>query len=308
MSVTTQWLYNALQQERLKVIVVDCRDYIDFERKHIGLAVCMPPELGLNEEGNEDFVDLTELHEGYFKHTRHFEQYESRTSKHLVVYNDNDHNMWIGHVISCMDVEGLVLSVQALEEGFSTFQERYPFLCTTDPDPQALLGLTGYPFPVEVDYRRLYLSRGAALNPDHIGMLHINQVFTIDTIPEGVERLLEAKSLPNQPLDASDCTGFLSLMADMGKKESTVILYSSEDEILLRFFTLYVMSRDQTPLREAYNLCAQSYWRDDIQLSSSSLRLLTEWEQQNLGSTSVTESELRSGQVPLSAPPSCLLS
>jgi len=42
------------------------REYEEYEKEHIVSSVCMPPEMGLNEDGNMDFVDLTEIDESYF--------------------------------------------------------------------------------------------------------------------------------------------------------------------------------------------------------------------------------------------------
>ena len=307
MSITCQWLYNGLQKEKQQVILVDCRDYDEYEKDHIASSVCMPPELGLNEDGEEDFVDLTELNTAYFKHGDHFHHYETREQKYLVVYNDNDHNMWIGHVISCMDVEGVVKNVQALEEGFQEFKRRYSFLVTSDPNPQSLFTIEGHPFPVEINFDSLFLSVSASqdINPMHINSLNIDTILHIGVQPTVAGlctntnvSFVQLHTQENKGVIATDgcAEEFITIMESMEAQNKRVLLHSQKQEEILTLAILYLLNTKKS-LRESYNIVIQSFWIEGVALDSQYIKWLVQEEIRLLGSASVTENEIESGSI-----------
>lgn len=300
MSITCQWLYNGLQKEKQRIILVDCRDYQEFEKDHIITSVCMPPELGLNEDGEEDFVDLTELDTSYFKHSTHFDHYNTREKKYLIVYNDNDHNMWIGHVISCMDVEGLVSNVQALEEGFQEFKSKYPFLITENPNPQSIYELSGYPYPTEIEYQSLYLSvTNESINDLHFENLGLDTVVyfgerpTINGNNDNVEFIpVEADNV----LSEQFTNNFFTILSENNCKRILLHSCAGHQNVILMAI-LFLMNNKKKTLREAYHVVIQSFWKDGVALDSNVIKWLSAEENRILGSTSLSASEVDSGDV-----------
>jgi len=300
MSISSQWLYNGLQKEKQKIMLIDCRDYEEYEKGHIATAVCMPPELGLNEDGEEDFVDLTELNTSYFKHPKHFQHYETREQKYLIVYNDNDHNMWIGHVISCMDVEGIVKNVQALEEGFLEFKEKYSFLTTTDADPQSIHSVDGFPYPVEIDYSSLYLSvsKDSDIHPLHIKNLSISALLYVGEKPNICDSSCEMFEIGKQLDDISGelSASFIKKMEELESQGKKVLLHTPDQQQLLSLAVVYLFTKKKT-LREAYNFVIQSFWKDGVTLDVTHIKWLAQEEKRILGSNSVTENEINSAEI-----------
>lgn len=312
MAVSCQWLYNTLQKEIQRVIIVDCRDYSEYEKGHIISSICMPPELGLNEDGEEDFVDLTELDVSYFKHPQHFPQYETRGGKHLVVYNDSDHNMWIGHVISCMDVEGIVTNVQAMEEGFDEFKLKYPFLITTNPDPRSLFSVPGFPFPIELEYNLLYVSiDDNEIVSNHIKELNITSLWYIGdkpTIPVEYSDLDIHQLEDSHPFTPEFAKKFIDMMETSKKNGNVVLIHSNDHQNKLSICILYLLEFKNTPLREAYNIVLQSYWKEGFKLDSAFIEWLSKEESRILGKTSITKEEIQSGHIVEVPASSCSIS
>merc|ERR1712137_821582 len=107
--------------------------------------------------------------------------------------------MWIGHVVSCLDVEGLVLNVQVLEEGFGCFRDKYPFLCNNDPDPRSLLTVSGFPYPTEVEYGRLYISpSNSSIPEEHFANLNLSRLFYFGNKPE-TPNLVKSEEFQSNP-------------------------------------------------------------------------------------------------------------
>eukprot|EP00339_Tiarina_fusa_P015867 CAMPEP_0117049556 /NCGR_PEP_ID=MMETSP0472-20121206/34211_1 /TAXON_ID=693140 ORGANISM="Tiarina fusus, Strain LIS" /NCGR_SAMPLE_ID=MMETSP0472 /ASSEMBLY_ACC=CAM_ASM_000603 /LENGTH=206 /DNA_ID=CAMNT_0004762993 /DNA_START=39 /DNA_END=660 /DNA_ORIENTATION=+ len=206
--------------------------------------------------------------------------------------------MWIGHVISCMDVEGIVKNVQALEEGYQEFKQKYPFLTTSEADPQNIFSIKGYPFPVEINYDFLFLSvaNSNVIDPVHIESLGIDVVmFVGDTVeaPDSEEGFAE------------EFLGKLEEMENNGKK---VLLHAPQHQDIIAMAVLYLLCKKKV-LRDAYNFVIQCYWKEGVTLPVSHLQWLAKEEIRILGSSSVQASEIESGSiVEVTASKYCILS
>ena len=304
MSIDCSWLYNGLQKEKPSIILVDCREYEEYDANHIASAICVPSEVGITESGEEEFVDLTEIKNGFFKHPKHFECFEDREGKSMIVYNDNDHTMWIGHIISCMDVEGKVVNVQSLDDGFDHFFQTYPFLCTKDVDPSSLYSIPGYPFPIEIIPHSLYVSCSSQrLFVEHVENLKLTDIVQIGEIPEapvGFDQVQFSKI--EFELSRSGFGKFIDLINEKREKDKKILVFCKNSENLLALVMYYLIAKMKKTLRYVYNFVTKSYWQDGIRISPQYLQLLSELEKETLGSTSITGQEIQSGAIPEHSP------
>eukprot|EP00339_Tiarina_fusa_P016064 CAMPEP_0117085312 /NCGR_PEP_ID=MMETSP0472-20121206/59987_1 /TAXON_ID=693140 ORGANISM="Tiarina fusus, Strain LIS" /NCGR_SAMPLE_ID=MMETSP0472 /ASSEMBLY_ACC=CAM_ASM_000603 /LENGTH=220 /DNA_ID=CAMNT_0004814545 /DNA_START=39 /DNA_END=701 /DNA_ORIENTATION=+ len=220
--------------------------------------------------------------------------------------------MWIGHVISCMDVEGIVKNVQALEEGYQEFKQKYPFLTTSEADPQNIFSIKGYPFPVEINYDFLFLSvaNSNVIDPVHIESLGIDVVMFVGDTVEAPDSEVSFVQVDNnvsilQEGFAEEFLGKLEEMENNGKK---VLLHAPQHQDIIAMAVLYLLCKKKV-LRDAYNFVIQCYWKEGVTLPVSHLQWLAKEEIRILGSSSVQASEIESGSiVEVTASKYCILS
>ncbi|EQC35719.1 hypothetical protein SDRG_06997 [Saprolegnia diclina VS20] len=123
-SVTCRWLFNRLQSGT-GMLLLDARSRGSFEEDSIPTAISAPPPSGR--------VSLSQLERALLPEQAHLFSAKKRKLREVVIYGETVRPStphWGRQLGALLVEEGLVSSVRYLDDGFTTFQYRYPFYTT----------------------------------------------------------------------------------------------------------------------------------------------------------------------------------
>ncbi|KDO20238.1 hypothetical protein SPRG_14484 [Saprolegnia parasitica CBS 223.65] len=123
-SVTCRWLFNRLQSGT-GMLLLDARSRGSFEDDSIPTAISAPPPSGR--------VSLSTLERSLLPEQAHLFSAKKRKLREVVIYGETvrpSTSHWGRQLGQLLVEEGLVSSVRYLDDGFTTFQYRYPFYTT----------------------------------------------------------------------------------------------------------------------------------------------------------------------------------
>lgn len=125
-NVNGSWLYNRLQVDS-GMMLLDARPRGAFEHATIFSAVSIPPPMNTQESIDMQWVENALLPEQKFIFVK-------RKLVEIVLFVDagdiSNTSSWIWKLGQLFVSEGVVSSVKFMEEGYTTFSHRYPFLTT----------------------------------------------------------------------------------------------------------------------------------------------------------------------------------
>ncbi|OQS03324.1 dual specificity phosphatase [Thraustotheca clavata] len=126
-SVSCRWLFNRLQSGT-GMLLIDARKRSAYEEDSIPTAILIPPQ---------DTDRLSQIEKSILPEQMHLFNAKKRKLREVVIYGDTIKVLgngttkpWMRILGELLVQEGQVSSVRYLEDGFTTFQFRYPFYTT----------------------------------------------------------------------------------------------------------------------------------------------------------------------------------